>query len=145
VGEKPASSADIAAIEEYNQRLATATSNGDLTTLERLIAVDHVTLPPNQPPVLGRDDSIAIMRSALERFRVTETHRATKTEVGSTLAYQWGEFSVSLVPKSGGKTLSRSGKYLRVYRRCTDGSWTMIVDSFSANQPDEGWDEIVAG
>ncbi len=136
--------ADVAAIEDYNRRLAAATSNGDLTALEQLIAVDHVTLPPDQAPVVGRDASIAIMRDALERFRVTEIHRATKTEVASTLAYQWGEFSVSLVAKSGGQTISRSGKYLRVYRRCADRSWIMIVDSFSANHPDGGWDEIVS-
>jgi hypothetical protein len=85
------------------------------------------------------------MRDALERFHVTETHRPTKTEADSTLAYQWGEFTVSLVAKSGGATLLRSGKYLRVYRRSDEGAWTMIVDSFSANRRDDGWDEIVSG
>ena len=124
--------------------VSTATLFIRMGTKQRLIAVDHVTLPPDQAPVVGRDASIAIMRDALERFRVTEIHRATKTEVASTLAYQWGEFSVSLVAKSGGQTISRSGKYLRVYRRCADRSWIMIVDSFSANHPDGGWDEIVS-
>jgi ketosteroid isomerase-like protein len=85
------------------------------------------------------------MRDALSRFRVTESHRPTRTEVASTLAYQWGEFTVSLAAKSGGPTLLRSGKYLRVYRRCADGTWMMIVDSFSADRRDDGWDEIVSG
>ena len=137
--------AEVAAIDEYNRRLAIATSKGDIPALEQLIAVDHVTLAPDQPPVVGRKASIEIMRGALERFRVTESHHATKTEVASSLAYQWGGFSVSLVEKSGGQTLSRAGKYLRVYRRCPDGSWMMIVDSFSANYPDGGWEEIVPG
>jgi len=136
--------ADVAAIEEYNRRLATATGDGDLTALEKLISIDHVTLPPDQAPVIGRDASMSIMRDALERFRVTEIHRATRTEVASTLAYQWGEFNISMVAKSGGEPISRSGKYLRVYRRCADSSWMMIVDSFSANHPDGGWGEIVS-
>jgi ketosteroid isomerase-like protein len=85
------------------------------------------------------------MSDVLQRFSVTETQSPTKTEVDSTLAYQWGDFTVTLVAKSGGEAVVRSGKYLRIYRRCADGSWIMIVDSFSANQPDSGWGEILLG
>ena len=137
--------ADIAAIADYNRRLAEAISSGALTALEQLISADHVTLAPDQTPVIGRDASIAIMRDVLSRFHVTEVHRPIKTEVDSTLAYQWGDFSTTVVAKAGGEPIVRSGKYLRIYRRCADGSWTMIVDSFSANRPDGGWDGILRG
>ena len=85
--------AAVAAIEEYNRRLAAATHSADLAALEQLIAVDHVTLPPDQAPVVGRDASMAIMRDALEKFRVTEIHEPTRTEVDSMLAYQWGKLA----------------------------------------------------
>lgn len=137
-------SSDLTGIDEYNRQLAAATSEGDLATIERLICDDHVTLAPDQPPVVGRVASMAIMRDALMRFHVTEVHRPTRTEVDKTLAYQWGEFTVSLAPKSGGPTLFRSGKYLRIYRRRADHVWMMIVDSFSADHPDGGWDEILS-
>lgn len=136
--------ADVEAIEDYNRRLADATNRGDLTALRQLIALDHVTLAPDQPPVIGRDACLAIMSDVLERFSVTEQQRPTRTEVDSMLAYQWGDFRVTLEPKTAGKAVVRSGKYLRVYRRFADGSWTMIVDSFTANHPDEGWGEILS-
>jgi ketosteroid isomerase-like protein len=134
-----------AAIATYNRRLAEAISRADITALEQLIASDHVTLAPDQAPVVGRDAAIAIMREALQRFHVTEAQHPTKTEIDLTLAYQWGDFTMTAVPKIGGEPVVRSGKYLRIYRRCTDGSWMMIVDSFSANHPDDGWEELISG
>jgi len=136
--------ADVDAIQEYNRRLAEATNAGDMGALEQLIAPDHVTLAPDQPPVIGREACLEIMRDALARFSVTEEQCPTRTEVASELAYQWGEFTVTLAPKGGGETIVRSGKYLRVYRRFDDGTWKMIIDSFSANQADEGWGEILS-
>ena len=140
-----ANPADVTAIAEYNRRLAEATSRADIAALEWLIDSEHVTLAPDQGPVIGRDACIAIMSDVLKRFSVTEMQRPTRTEVDSTLAYQWGDFTTTLVAKSGGETVVRSGKYLRIYRRCDDGSWIMIVDSFSANRPDGGWDAILPG
>lgn len=140
-----AKAADIAAISEYNRRLSAAIGSGDVAALERLIAADHVTLAPDQAPVIGRKACIDIMRDVLERFHVTETQLPTATEVDSTLAYQWGEFTVTLVAKIGGEPVVRSGKYLRIYRRDAGGSWGMVVDSFSANHGDGGWEEILPG
>lgn len=139
-----ANPADVEAIEDYNRRLADATNRGDLAALAQLIARDHVTLAPDQPPVIGRDACLAIMSDVLGRFSVTEEHGPTRTEVDSMLAYQRGDFTVTLVPRIGGETVVRSGKYLRIYRRQADGAWMMVVDSFSANHPDGGWGELLA-
>lgn len=141
----PAATIDATtAILEYNRQLAEAIARGDIAAVEQLIAPDHVTLAPDQPPVVGRDAAIAIIRHVLERCHITETQHATKTEVDSTLAYQWGDFTMTAVPKAGGKPVVRSGKYLRIYHRSTDGKWMMIVDSFSANHRDEGWQELLS-
>lgn len=140
----PAANIDATtAILEYNRQLAEAIARGDIAAIEQLIAPDHVTLAPDQVPVVGRDAAMAIIRDVLARCHVTETQHATKTEVDSTLAYQWGDFTMSAVPKAGGKPVVRSGKYLRIYRRSTEGKWMMIVDSFSANHRDEGWEELL--
>ena len=51
------------------------------------------------------------------------------------LAYQRGTFSTTVTPKAGGPGRTTDGKFLRIYRRLDDGSWTMVIDSFSGDRP----------
>jgi ketosteroid isomerase-like protein len=51
------------------------------------------------------------------------------------LAYQRGTFTTAATPRSGGQTRSTSGKFLRIYRRLPDRSWTMVIDMFNSAPP----------
>jgi ketosteroid isomerase-like protein len=50
------------------------------------------------------------------------------------LAYSTGTYELSWNDPSGNRVTER-GKYLEVWRRQADGSWKMIVESFSSDAP----------
>ena len=127
--------ADLAAIESYNQRYLEAINDGDAATLNALTPDDHLMMMPNQPVVSGRDRLEAANRRMVEQFSIHETWQPVETVIDGGLAYQRGTFSTTATPKGGGSARTSDGKFLRIYRRLADGSWTMVIDSFSADRP----------
>ena len=109
--------------------------NGDADTLIALTTPDHIMMIPGQPVVSGKDRLDAMMKRMGGQFTIHETWQPTETVVDGRLAYQRGTFSTSVTPKSGGASRTTDGKFLRIYRQLADGSWNMIIDSFSSDRP----------
>jgi len=128
---------DLAAIDAFNQRYLKAINDGDADTLIALTAPDHMMMIPNQPVLAGKDKLDAASRRMAEQFNIHETWQPLETVIDGRLAYQRGTFSTTVAPKSGGPGRTTEGKFLRIYRRQDDGSWTMVIDSFSSDRPPE--------
>ena len=127
--------ADLAAIAAFNQRYLQAINDGDIDTLSRLTAEDHIMLAPNRPPLAGKQANDAANRRAFEQFNIDETWTPQETVVAGDWAYQRGTYTVVAAPKSGGPSRTSTGNFLRIYRRQPDGSWRMIRDMFNSDQP----------
>lgn len=128
---------DLAAIKAFNGRYLKAINDGDFDTLSALTSSDHVMMAPGRPAIVGKAANDAANRRAFERFRFAETWTPLKTVIDGDLAYQRGTFTTSVTPKSGGAARAVAGKFLRIYRRRSDGAWTMVIDSFSGDGPQE--------
>jgi ketosteroid isomerase-like protein len=128
---------DLAAIDAFNKRYLQAINDGDADTLIALTAEDHIMMMPNQPVVAGKAKLDAASRRMAEQFAIHETWQPIETVIDGALAYQRGTFSTTVTPKAGGPSRTTDGKFLRIYRRLEDGSWTMVIDSFSGDRPPE--------
>jgi ketosteroid isomerase-like protein len=128
---------DLAAIESFNQRYLKALNDGDATTLIALTVDDHIMMMPNQPTISGKARLDAGSRSFTEKTNIQETWQPVETVIDDKLAYSRGTVTSTMTPKAGGPGRTFVGKYLRIYRRQDDGSWTMVIDSFSSDKPDE--------
>ena len=126
-----ASPAELAAIGAFNVQYLKAINDGDLAALSRLTTDDHLMMMPNRPPVEGKAANDAINGRAFEQFRFDETWTPLETRVSGDLAYQRGTFITRATPKTGGEGRSIAGKFLRIYRRESDGSWRMVIDMFN--------------
>jgi ketosteroid isomerase-like protein len=126
---------DLAAIAAFNQQYLKAINEGDVTALSDLTDADHIMIPPNRAPIVGKDANDTANGKAFQQFKVDETWTPLETVVDGNLAYQRGLFTVSATPKSGGAARTTRGNFLRVYRRLPDGSWRMTRDMFSSDQP----------
>ncbi|MEJ1965471.1 MAG: DUF4440 domain-containing protein [Gammaproteobacteria bacterium] len=126
---------DLAAIESFNKRYLKALNDGDYVTLNSLTSEDHMMMMPNQPIFAGKAKLDEANKNAAEKFHIVESWQPIETVVSGDLAYQRGTFNATLTPKAGGPARGGGGKFLRIYRRMDDGSWTMVIDSFSSDKP----------
>ncbi len=129
---------DLAGITAFNQRYLKAINDGDASTLIALTVPDHIMMMPNQPIISGKERLDAASRRMAEQFNINETWQPLETVIDGRLAYQRGTFSTTITPKAGGPSRTTDGKFLRIYRRQDDGSWTMVIDSFSGDKPPDG-------
>jgi ketosteroid isomerase-like protein len=131
-----ASSQDLAAISAFNKRYLQSINDGDFPTLSRMTSADHIMMIPGRPPITGKGANDDANRRGFEQFHYDETWTIVETVIQGNLAFQRGTFASSATPKSGGPTRASAGKFLRIYRREADGSWSMYIDSFSSDGPD---------
>ena len=127
--------ADITAINAFNRQYLQAINDGDSAALDRLTTEDHIMLPPNRSPVIGKSANMDAIKRAFELFEIKESWTPEETEVAGDWAYQRGTYSVTATPRNGGASRTSTGDFLRIYRRQADGGWIMIRDMFNSNQP----------
>jgi ketosteroid isomerase-like protein len=133
VGLSPGSNdTDLAAITSFNQRYLQAINNGDIETLSSLTTEQHIMLPPNRAPVVGKAENDAANRRVFELFDIDESWAPVETVIAGDWAWQRGSYLVKATPKNGGETRTSRGNFLRIYQKQSDGSWRMIRDMFNA-------------
>jgi ketosteroid isomerase-like protein len=135
-----ASSADMEAINRLHQRDIDASKAWDVETLVSLWADDIVTLPPDGPPVIGKDAnraSLLRMRDASADLKITAYDLSfSEIRVVGDWAFEWGTFSGSTEPVRGGPPFRSEGKLLRVLKRQPDG-WKIARTIYNGNGSEE--------
>lgn len=132
---RPSREADLAAITAFNKEYLQSINDGDIATLSRLTVQDHIIMIPNRPAILGKAANDEANRRAFEQNRYAESWNVLDTVIDGDLAYQRGTFTTTVMPKSGASSRTVQGKFLRIYRRQPDGSWTMVIDMFNGDSP----------
>jgi ketosteroid isomerase-like protein len=127
---------DLAAITAFNQRYLQSINDGDFATLSAMTTADHIMMVPNRPAIVGKAANDEANRRSLEQFHIVETWNVTETQIEGPLAFQRGTYTSASTPKAGGAGRGGGGKFLRVYRRQPDGSWSMYIDMFSSDAAD---------
>ena len=117
------SDADVAAIRSEINRYAQAALAADWDAWGQTLAPDVIALPPNSPPIVGRDAAVAYARTYPKLTRLAET---VEEVVGvGDLAYARGRYSLAAT-LGDGRTVTEDGSFLRIHRRAADGSWPHV-------------------
>jgi ketosteroid isomerase-like protein len=120
------SDADSQGIQSVSDRFQQHLVSRNADSLANLYTDNGVVMPPNQPPVTGRN---AIRQWQAEFPPVTTfTLSNEKIEGIGDLAYVRGRYVMTVAGAP-----ADSGKYLEIRRRQPDGSWKIAVDMFSSN------------
>lgn len=124
-------SADEQALREMTETHIRTGLDGDWAGWAATCTDDCIVLPPDEPPVHGRD----AVRRWLEAFPTIRefTGEVQRVEGGADLAYTHG--TGHLVADADGETVEMDFKWLAVFRRQDDGSWKMVADGWSPNHP----------
>jgi ketosteroid isomerase-like protein len=120
-----------------NEAYGAAMSSGDAEALGMLYAEEAVSMPPNEPSLVGK---ASIVADAAEGFAAMSSSLTSQSE-GSYLmgdvAVEWGTYSFSGTMVDSDVTVSQDGKYVAIYERQADGSWKIVRDIWNANAATE--------
>lgn len=120
----------IAAVrEEYIQ----AENAGDVEGILRTCKEDIVFIPPESPPVEGKEAAGEFLGGFLEAFSVDLDLSSNGVVVDGDLAYDWGTVSGTMTP-DGGESQAVSNSYLIVFERDDTGSWRQSKHVWNGNE-----------
>jgi uncharacterized protein (TIGR02246 family) len=121
---------DEEAIRDLIARWRRAAIEGDLATLQELIAPDVLFLIAHQPLMDGRSylDGSAKLAAAVD---MTITGEVNEILVSGDLAVARQTLEVNFMPKTGGETTTYAGQSLIVFRRAAAGEsrWLALRDA----------------
>jgi ketosteroid isomerase-like protein len=92
----------------------------------------------NQAAVEGKQAIQAVYEARVKenagKMTLTAVFTLLETQVAGDWAYDRGNYTLTVTPKSG-KPTETSGKYLTIYKRQPDGSWKIYRDISNSNNP----------
>ena len=118
------------AVDEAWRKAITA---NDLEGIMAVYSENAVMWLPDAPEAKGREAIRKSYAALLAANTVTmATFANTHYETSGNLSVGWGDFSLTLSPKSGGKPATLSGRFSVIARKHA-GTWVYVVDHASAN------------
>lgn len=104
----------------------------DLEAVVACYSKDAVMWLPDAPEAKGQE---AIRNAYAGLFNANTVKEATLTdthyETAGNFSVGWGNFSLTLLPKSGGNPIMMSGRFTVIAKQ-EDGKWVYIVDHASS-------------
>jgi ketosteroid isomerase-like protein len=130
------SEADVQALNKLQSEVDSAIIAGETDRYLALLTEDAVLMPPNGPPVSGREAIGSWNRAISRQFRIQE-YRSVDDEVvvAGDWAFRRASIDWTVAPVAGGQPVRDSGKYIIIYRRQKDRSWRVARDMWSSNSP----------
>lgn len=120
-------------IERHNASAIRAYATGDADALAALFAEDGWQMPPNNPPLIGREAVRGFWREALKWGRWDFTLRVQNVAVSGPLAVERGTyvlgFTAGAAAPPGMASFEDRGNYLVHWRREGDGEWRIAADA----------------
>lgn len=131
--DSPDTQADEDAINAIWSTYVSSLEAGDIDMWLSLWTEDGVQMPPNEPPVIGKDQLRTRNGGALDLFTVEID--ITNQEVGVTgdWAFSRGVYTATFAPKDGSEPIPVDGKFMTILKRQADGGWKVHRDIFNSN------------
>ena len=125
-----AAPAGAQAVDEAWRKAITA---NDLDGIMAVYSENAVMWLPDAPEAKGREAIRKSYAALLAANTVTAvTLASTHYETSGDLSVGWGDFTLTLSPKSGGNPVTLSGRF-SVIARNEAGTWVYVVDHASAH------------
>jgi len=115
--------ADIQAIKEIVADLNVAMNTGDIDKAAFYQADKVIVIPPNRPPLIGKDASINDLQQMFDQFTLKEVDAVNDVQIGGKLAIAHYNWSAVLTPKNGGKPILENGSGIHVLEEQPEGVW----------------------
>jgi ketosteroid isomerase-like protein len=122
-------------VTPLTQEFIKAFEANDLEGVVATYAPDAGLYPSDAMVVVGTDAIRKTWGGLFEAFTVKELKVLDGGhEVHGDLAYGWGRFAMTLVPKAGGDAMTMEGRFTDISKRVA-GKWLYTVDHVSVPLP----------
>jgi uncharacterized protein (TIGR02246 family) len=132
---KKESAADIgAAREEIGQLINSwveASNAGDADKIVSLLADDCVIIPPNAPPLIGKEAVRKDEQQSYDQYTYQGDETILDFHVCGDYAFSRGTWTQNQTPKAGGESKKQNGHFMDIYQKQSDGSWKLFMNAWS--------------
>jgi NAD(P)-dependent dehydrogenase (short-subunit alcohol dehydrogenase family)/ketosteroid isomerase-like protein len=128
-------------IEANNAKIVGWYAGGQADSVASFFAKDAWQLPPNSPPLLGRDSILSFWRGALKAGQWRFDLKTQDVLVSGPLAAERGAYTLEFVAGANAPfpSFRDQGNYVVVWRKEADGVWRGVwdapVSTVPPNQP----------
>lgn len=118
-------------IDEHNANAERWYAAGHIDSLAALFAEDVWQLPPNSPPVIGRDSLRSFWTNAVKWGRWEFALAAQDVVTSGSLAVERGRYALKFTaaPQAPMPSFADSGNYVVLWRQDQDGQWRAVWDA----------------
>ena len=125
-----------AAVSRTLEQYISSTNAGDLEAFKGILAVDVEFMPPDHPPVRGRESVGDWVRETFwDPFDIHFDASFERIVVSGGEAFAPGTFSLRMTPKEGGDAIDVTGEFFNTFREESDGSWKYAYGIWNLDQP----------
>ncbi len=124
---------DLAAIEQSADAYVAAMRQADWERVARSFSEDAVRIPPNEEPHRGRQ-AIESWLGGIEELTNYELVR-DRIDGADGIAYIRGSYAITLRPVGAPGPISDAGDFLEIWRKDTDGAWTIAEAIWNTRRP----------
>ena len=114
-------------------------ATGDVDSLVSIFAVDAWQMPPNSPPLVGREAIRGFWREAVKWGKWEFTLQAQDISVSGQMAVERGKYSLKFTAgpdaPPGMASFQDRGNYLVHWRHESDGQWRALSDAPVSEMP----------
>lgn len=120
-------------IERHNRNLMGWYASGEIDRVAEVFAEDAWQMPPNNPPLVGREAIRAFWSESARWGKWEFKLKAQKVDVSPPLAVERGSYSLKFTAGPNAPSYMNSfedrGNYLVEWRRESDGEWRIVCDA----------------
>ena len=122
---------------QLEARFAKDTAAGGGAAFSSYFADDAVTLANGEAPVRGHD---AIARSTTwspQDYQLTWTPIGGQMNASGDMGFTWGSYEGHAKDKNGNPVVTK-GRDMTIWKKQSDGSWKVVLDSSNNAPPESG-------
>lgn len=126
-------------IERYNSNAERWYASGEIDSLVSLFAEDAWQMPPNSPPLVGREAIRHFWREAMKWGKWEFSLQTQDVSVSGPIAIERGKYLLKFVAGPGAPpgmtSFADRGNYLVHWRRELNGEWRVVGDAPVSEMP----------
>ena len=122
-------------IRRWHQEVEYAVNNEDYEAYSSQWAEDMIWMPPNMPPVYGKDNCLEMAKYSWEHYKVEQKVTVEEVVVSGDIAFSRIFSKEKFAPKGDAQAMENDGKNIFTFRRGPDGSWLGVHCIWNSNIP----------
>ena len=128
--------AELESLRQADVAYSKATTTTDVEGLMSMYSADAKICPPNEGIITGTVEIRSFATQVLETPGYEATFELLNAEVSGSgdLGYTVNSYVIKVIGPEG-QPVEEEGRYVRVWRKNSDGSWKIVIDTWNSDKP----------